>query len=783
MADGWITIETKLATDKFDKQITNLEKKIKSEENKTELKLKAKLQAENELKRHKQAIFEIEKEYEKTSQQVEKLQGIMAKHNKGISLTPQDFTDLQSYEQISKENEKIGSTLDKMYAKEVKLNNAVEKTSLAYKQTQDNVQGYKTKIESIKINKQQAQVEQIKKGFSKVGNAVDTAVKKIGRMALGIFGVASAYRLMSSASSTLGQYDEQYATNLEYIRYLIAQAIAPALKYVVNLASTFLSYLNYIAKAWFNVTLFSKNSAKNFAKAQGSTSKIKKDLQTTPFDEMTLLSDTSAGGAGGEITTPSIDPSIIAGEVPEWLQWIANNKNLIINSLKAILATIALFKISKWLDKLGLFKIMVSAIKNVINIFPNLLKKIFSNANLIKNLGLVVMISGIVYAIASLIDLIKDPSWEKFGNVLIGIGATLGGIAIITGNVALGIAGLATIVGGTVIKFLNQESAIKDTKTAMEEYKKAVEETTNAEQEYVNAVDKAEEAQRKLTEAEKGNKLSGEQLYQSVQNGILDYRDMTSEQKEVYKAYLENKSAQNELKSATEKLTEAKHKEKLASLQNRLSLLAEKGDYEGYKEAVVDAYNQGEISADEARTAIEQAMADMSNSSRKTFRNDLPADINNGLNPDRYRTQGNALVEWANELGNQIKKAFTLSIDIVFNAPKNIKTVVEGNKALKQMKELGFATGGIINIPKCARGSVINLPGSGIPIGGGQAIGGEAGAEGVIPLTDSQVMSRLGAEIGRNVIINATILNSMNGRVISRQLQRIQNDSDFGYNT
>ena len=66
MADGSIMIETKLSTDKFDKQIVNLEKKIKDEENKSELKLKAKLQAEDELKRHKQAIFEIEKEYEKT---------------------------------------------------------------------------------------------------------------------------------------------------------------------------------------------------------------------------------------------------------------------------------------------------------------------------------------------------------------------------------------------------------------------------------------------------------------------------------------------------------------------------------------------------------------------------------------------------------------------------------------------------------------------------------------------------------------------------------------------
>ena len=215
MADGSIMIETKLSTDKFDKQITDLEKKIKNEENKAQLKLKAKLQAEDELERHKQAIFEVEKEYEKTSQQVEHLQSIMSKQSQGISLTPQEFTDLQGSEKVIANNEKIGETLDKMYAKEVRLNNAVERTSLEYKQIQGNVQGYKSKIESIKLQKHQAQVNNIKDGFDKMNKSVGNSIKHIGRLALGIFSVASAYRLMSSASSTLGQYDEQYATNLE----------------------------------------------------------------------------------------------------------------------------------------------------------------------------------------------------------------------------------------------------------------------------------------------------------------------------------------------------------------------------------------------------------------------------------------------------------------------------------------------------------------------------------------------------------------------------------------
>lgn len=64
----------------------------------------------------------------------------------------------------------------------------------------------------------------------------------------------------------------------------------------------------------------------------------------------------------------------------------------------------------------------------------------------------------------------------------------------------------------------------------------------------------------------------------------------------------------------------------------------------------------------------------------------------------------------------------------------------------------------------------------------GGAIGGESGAEGVIPLTDSQAMERLGEAIGKYITINANIVNNMNGRTISRQLKKIQTNQNFAYN-
>ncbi len=117
-----------------------------------------------------------------------------------------------------------------------------------------------------------------------------------------------------------------------------------------------------------------------------------------------------------------------------------------------------------------------------------------------------------------------------------------------------------------------------------------------------------------------------------------------------------------------------------------------------------------------------------------------------------------------------------LNPNTLFN---NVKTGL-GNIGSGIKNFFGFRKGGIIYPPKLAVGGVINQPGRGVPLT--SAIGGEHGAEGVIPLTDSQQMALLGEAIGKYITINASITNTMNGRVISRELQKVQNNSDFAFN-
>lgn len=422
MADGSITIEVKALTDKFDKQIQKLDEKISKKE-KQKIKISTEIaDIEKQQAEYKKLTAEAEK-YKKTVDYIQEVQFRRGQQGlPALELTESAKDIINKYANVQRNIEASSQSMKKLSQRSDEL---AEKSN----EITQSIKKYKNQIESVKLQKQQAQLDQIKNGFNKMNTSVSSSIKHIGRLALGIISVASAYRLMSSASSTLGQYDEQYATNLEYIRYLIAQAIAPALKYVVNLASTLLSYLNYILNAWFGITLFSKNSAKNFMKAQNSTGriskntrKIKKDLQTTPFDEMNILTDTSDSGA----VAPSIDPSMLQGEIPDWLKWIVDNKD----SILAVMAGVGAGLLA-W--KLGLEGI--------------------------KALGIGILLAGIVYAVESLIEYLKDPSWRNFGKIITGIGIALMGLGLIIG----GPAGLPVIVAGAIVAILRNNHKILGT--------------------------------------------------------------------------------------------------------------------------------------------------------------------------------------------------------------------------------------------------------------------------------------------------------------------------------
>ena len=79
--------------------------------------------------------------------------------------------------------------------------------------------------------------------------------------------------------------------------------------------------------------------------------------------------------------------------------------------------------------------------------------------------------------------------------------------------------------------------------------------------------------------------------------------------------------------------------------------------------------------------------------------------------------------------------------------------------------------------PRLAKGGIVNMPGKGVPLGG--ATIGETGPEGVIPFTDQAQMQMIGEEIGKWVTINVTNVTQLDGRELSRKVEKISANRQF----
>lgn len=255
----------------------------------------------------------------------------------------------------------------------------------------------------------------IQRSIEKIGDTTSKTISKVGKWALAVFGVRTAYMFVRNAMSTLSQYNEQIKTDVEYIGFAMASMLQPVIEGLINLAYKLLTYVNYIAQAWFGVDLFANASADAMSKSAKSAEKMKKSM--AGFDEMNVISDTSGGGSGN--VTPSFDLSAPEDvPIPGWIQWIADNKDLIIATLLGISGAL-----------LG----------------------IHFGLTLIQGLGIGLILAGVALVIQGIVELIKDPSWNAFLTVLQGIALIVAGIAVLMSGwivalIALGVAIVAYVI-------------------------------------------------------------------------------------------------------------------------------------------------------------------------------------------------------------------------------------------------------------------------------------------------------------------------------------------------
>lgn len=546
----------------------------------------------------------------------------------------------------------------------------------------------KTRNKIVQLNNQKNKLADTT-AIDKMGKSFQGAIKNASRLVLSIFGIRTAYMMLRNASSSLSQYDEQYAANLEYIRYVLTQAIAPVLRGIVQLAMQLLQFINMIVNALFGVNLFARGSVENFQKMKvGATGvgkavkEIKKQL--LGFDEVNILSDQSdtgtQAGAGG-VTMPSMDLSSLQGEVPKWMQWIIEHGPLVTSILAGIAGTLAGLKIANLLKSLGVItKIPISKI-----------------------VGIGVGIGGIVYAIQSLIQYIKDPSIENFGKIIEGVGIAVLGLGIAFGYLPATIAGVVITIVGIIVKNWDKIKGF---------LQKGIDWLTGQMdwvREYFGSI---------------GANIYG--IFIDTLQNILNFaNNIIQDFKQIFDGIIQ----------------------------------FFKGVFTGNWEDVW----QG----------LGKIVSGVFNGILDTF--------NLIIN-----TIQSTLWHWGQVVGDIFGRAFKGVVNAVLSTIENVLNtpiwaINQLIDAINTLPNVNMNKLNYFNMPRLATGGIINMPNKGTMVGG-MAIGGEAGREGVVPLTDQQAMAELGREIGRNVLVNLTNIMQMNGRVISRELKQVQSTQDFAYN-
>jgi len=275
----------------------------------------------------------------------------------------------------------------------------------------------KTKNKLIQVRNQKEKMENTS-GIDKLGNSFQGLIKKAGKLALGVFGIRSAYMALRRASADLATYDPQYAANLEYIRFVLTQAIAPVLKWIVQMAGTLLGYIGAILKTLFGIDIFANSSVNAFKKMKtnaGGVSKAVKEIkkQLMSFDEANILTkqDTSSGGGGGYVA-PTIDISAdLSGQLPS----IEN----IMEKAKEIVRSFWDWLKSSWgesLKKLGFSEKFIEYWENMIDDLGTVSE------------GIIDVIGGILDIVVGIFTGDWDKIEEGFKNLVIGIGEILGGL-------------------------------------------------------------------------------------------------------------------------------------------------------------------------------------------------------------------------------------------------------------------------------------------------------------------------------------------------------------------
>lgn len=379
------------------------------------------------------------------------------------------------------------------------------------------------------------------------------------------------------------------------------------------------------------------------------------------------------------------------------------------------------------------------------------------------------LVLGVVGALLSLLTFNKAIGWlSPLQSFFGGLGGVVGKLGLIAGSIAVIGISAKTWYDGNV----KQKEKLNELNKQGIEYSKEDAKNFSNIDEMSESLNykrkKGNELLKKSTSWSAALTMTGSELEESVKGSVEQQDNYLQEQIKNYRQGKLTKEEQDKLKDilygqvdylvdiGDELDRSGKNSEYIHKYTSKYrDILKEMGEPQGPLAEMNDFFDKIWQRSDKAGENTKNAVDNMlelinTNIPDKEMKVDVKADTKNA---------NKSLAELALGLANTLTaplKAFGLNA-----LANNILTRVKG-------------------IKWAASGAIINQPGRGVPIG--NVIGGEAGREGILPLTDSRAMAELGQEIGKWVNINNVVNNYVDGRRLNQLLAKSQNRDDFARN-
>jgi len=591
------------------------------------------------------------------------------------------------------------------------------------------------KMNKTSLNGFETLEEQARKGTGGIGTALTNLKTTIVRAVGEIF-------------QTIGQ------ANIASFFQSITNAIKAAIPYIAAFVKSFMAavtaIISVIGKIGGAISgLFGKKAKKdadktsssignvsyavggigeNAKKSAGSAKKLAKELNNLQgFDEMNVLQDNSnasGGSSGGE--SADVDTSGIGD--------LAGIGNLGLDELGKQMKKLAfdtdLFTAAVWglIGAFAAFKIL--KLLEALGLFSGGLTAMLSIAA-----GIGLIVGGLVLIIKGILDYLQSPTWGNFMKILAGIALAAAGVALIFGAIPALIVAAVLLVGALALAIYKHWNEVK---AALSKIGNWIND---------NVITPVVDFFKDLWEKIKEIFTPAVNFFASIIKTIIDNIKITIDNiKQILKVLWEA------IKTIFGPIFKWFNDTVIKPIADKFKAL-----WDGIKSGV---------------KAAAEIVKNVFNSVVSFFKNIVNTIV--GV----FKTIGQ-------KVGDAIGKAFKAAINVVLGTIENVlnRPINAINLLINTINELpGIKLTRLktFKLPRLAKGGIVNMPGKGVMMG--NYIAGERGAEGVIPLTDSQQMALLGEAIGKYITINLTNVNQMNGRVISREIQKVQNQSNFAMN-